>query len=722
MRKGFALAIAISFLLTNLIAQTPQQQNPQQPPPVPERKVSPQDVVRITTELVQTDVVVTDKNEQIIPDLKLADFEVFENGKKQELQFMEFVSIDEAGRSEGTANIARIAPGIDASVPKDVTARDVRRIIGFIIDDVTIPSKDMSRVREMLNNFVDTKMREGDLVAIVRTFGGKGLLEQFTSDRNILRRAVAQLGVRSIPPHLAFGGADAGRVSKTPTTEGTHDTSEAVGDLTIDNGLFPDAPSEGVNQVGKSYMALSLSNVLVDSLRDIPGRKNLVLLSGGLPMFDFNKEGRLAGAVSDLFAHLIDNATRSGVVVNTMDVRGLTTTGAIASFADTPAKSALGGGTFAGSDENPNFGRTADLSLLGNQSLTDQLTLKSLAGNTGGVSVVNSNNFPEGLDRILQRTRGYYRLAYKPADKFDNKFRKVEVKVRRSGVQVFTNAGYFAKADRINDATKENQILRAATSPLAKRDLEIAAELQYMFTPNNQADLTINAFIDPRKIEFKHVGDKYQASFDVVGFVFDSLGRSRGGISQTVNAELTEETYRRALATGLSYSANTQLPPGPYQIRLVIRESGTGKMGTVSRYFEVPDLTQKQLTMSSILLYEVNPTGGAKTPEQLPATRVISRKQDLRYASVIYNAKSDGGKPDVTSRVVISVGDKILFQEPEQRVETSGSRPGQLVRVGQLALAKVPPGRYVLTLIVTDAQAEKKRQTVSRSVDFNVVD
>jgi len=63
-----------------------------------------------------------------------------------------------------------------------------------------------------------------------------------------------------------------------------------------------------------------------------------------------------------------------------------------------------------------------------------------------------------------------------------------------------------------------------------------------------------------------------------------------------------------------------------------------------------------------------------------------------------------------------------FFQEPEQRVETAGSRPGQLVRVGQLALAKVPPGRYVLTLIVTDTQAEKKRQTVSRSVDFNVVD
>src|SRR4030095_11841320 len=104
------------------------------------------------------------------------------------------------------------------------------------------------------------------------------------------------------------------------------------------------------------------------------------------------------------------------------------------------------------------------------------------------------------------------------------------------------------------------------------------------------------------------------------------------------------------------------------------------------------------------------------------ANRVISRKQDLRYAGVVYNAKMDSGKAEVTSRVVISVGEKILFQEPDKRVETKGSGPVQLIRVGQLALAKVPPGRYVLTLIVTDAQAEKKRQTVSRSVDFTVVE
>jgi VWFA-related protein len=727
MRKLIALGLTIGLLTTNLLAQSSPQNPSQQPsPPPPQKRQDEQaeDILRITTELVQTDVVVTDKSDQIVSDLKLGDFEVFDNGKKQDLQFMEFISVDEPGRTEGSANVARIAPGIDTSVATDPTAADLRRVIGFVVDDVTIPSEDMVRVRTMLLDFVDNKMRNGDLVAIVRTVGGRGLLEQFTTDRQILRRAVNDLGVRTIPPYLASSGDDPGRISSIPAPFGDSTSLDTVNSAPS-TGEF-EGPSEGTNQIPRSILALSVSNRVIDSLRQIPGRKNLVLLSGGLPMFDLTRSGAIIGDVSQVFRQLTDNATRSGVVINTMDVRGLKTTGAVAAFKDTPAKSALGGGTFAGSDEDPNFGRGMDTARLGDRSLTEQLTLRILASMTGGVSAVNTNNFAEGLEKVLKRSRGYYRLAYKPTEKFDNKFHKLDVKVRRSGVQVFSGEGYVARQDRSSaSATKEEQILKASASPLARRDLDVAAELQYTFSNTNQADLTINAFINARKLDFKKVGDKYHASFDVVGFVFDQLGKSRGGISQTVNSDLSEESYRRALATGLGYSASTRLPPGYYQVRLVIREAESGKMGTVSRYFEVPDLSQRQLTMSSVMLYQINP--GAtdpedKTPQQLPATRVISRKNDLRYATVVYNAKMEGGKPQVTSRLIISAAGKVLFQEPAQAVTSLGKESGQLVRLGQLALAKVPPGRYVLTLVVTDPLADKKRQTISRSVDFTVVD
>src|SRR6188474_1879775 len=127
MRKALRVGLTTALLLSTALAQTPQKQQ-QQP-----RETAPDDIIRITTELVQADVVVADKNDEIISDLKLSDFEVYDNGKKQELQFMEFISVDEPGRSEGAANnIARIAPGVDSSVAKDTTAADLRRVIGFV--------------------------------------------------------------------------------------------------------------------------------------------------------------------------------------------------------------------------------------------------------------------------------------------------------------------------------------------------------------------------------------------------------------------------------------------------------------------------------------------------------------------------------------------------------------------------------------------------------------
>ncbi len=728
MKQICAACLSLGLTLTLVLAQSPAQSptQPQQP--------GTDEILRITTELVQADVVVTDKSDQPIIDLKRDDFEVYENGKRQEISFVEFVSIDSPQRNDDPGRTLKVAPGVapgmETSLAAELTAKNLKRVIAFVVDDVTIPPGDMNRARLMLTDFVDNKMQTGDLVAIVRTVGGLGLLEQFTSDPQILRRAIAHLGVRSIPPHLAFGGAEAGRISSVPDaldggTETPGSGRDSTAEQTIGSTTEFEGPSEGTNQVPRAVLALSVSNALVDSLRQVPGRKNLILISGGLPLFDLGRGGTVVSDVGQLFRVLTDNATRSGVVINTMDVRGLAVAGAVAKFVDTPAKSALGGGTFAGNDENPNFARGADTALLGDRSPTEQLTLRTLASTTGGVSVVNSNNFSTGLDKVLSRSQNYYRLAYRPSEKFDKKFHRVEIKVKRTGTRVYAAEGYFAREPKAaGPRTKEDEIVAAARSPLAKRDLEVAAELQYKFSPANQAQLDINTVINARNLDFSRTTDgKYQTSIDVVGFVFDQLGRSRGGISQTVNADLSEENYQRALATGIGYTASTELPPGYYQVRLVVRELKSGKTGTVSKYFEVPDLSNKQLTMSSLLLYAVNPSAVGKTvPEQLSAARVISRQLDLRYAGIVYNAKLEGGKPKTRARLIISQGGKVLFQEPEQPFESPGGAPGQFVKLGQIGLSKVPPGRYVLTLVVTDPLGDKKRQIVTRSVDFTVVD
>ena len=100
--------------------------------------------------------------------------------------------------------------------------------------------------------------------------------------------------------------------------------------------------------------------------------------------------------------------------------------------------------------------------------------------------------------------------------------------------------------------------------------------------------------------------------------------------------------------------------------------------------------------------------------------RRLSRKQDLRYAALIYNAKLSGNQPKVQSQMIISQGSKILYREPQQPVSATSASP--ITKIGQIALGKVSPGRYVLTLVVTDPLADKKSQTVARSIDFTVID
>jgi VWFA-related protein len=731
MRKALSFLLSACMLSTAAAAQTAAPARTTQP-----QQQGDEEVVRITSALVQTDVVVTDKNDRIVEDLKLSDFEVYENGKRQDLRFMEFVNVAGERRTEGT----RPGGGLPetARIERDLTTRDVRRVVAFVVDDLTIPYQDMITVRRTLRDFVDNRMEQGDLVAIVRTLGGKGLLQQFTTDKQLLRRAISQLNATA-SQYSAFNNPDQTGLTTedlTPIDGGMNDAIERMVNAEINNELSRGVADE-TTRLTRGLIGLSTAHAVIDGLREIPGRKSLVLFSAGVPVLkagNVNAGGVPVGVVGGVSGGLYnninialnrlrDNAVRSGVVINTMDPRGLGALRGVTGFQDTPGQSALGGG-------NPGFGRgVSDLEqaivgpTLGAGS--EQLSLRTLSDATGGVSVVNTNDFREGLDRVLAHTRGYYVLAYAPAERFDNKFRKLDVKVRRDGLRVFKHTGYFAREDAPGAAprTREEQVLAAVRSPLARRELEVSSNLSLRLSPPKGADLGINLLIDPKSLNFAQADGRHSTKFDVVGFVYDELGKLRGGFSETVNASLTPENYQAALKTGLSYSASTQLPPGYYQLKVVVREEGSGNLGSFSRYVEVPDLAKGRLTMSSVFLHAVDPAGGAAAqPLPLTALRRLSRTKDLRYSAVVYNAKQSGGKPQLTSQTIISRDDKVIFRGPEQPAVPRAADASQVVLVGQMGLPKVAPGRYVLTLVVNDTLADKKSQAITRSIDFEVVD
>lgn len=707
MKIVLALLITAS-LASSVVSQTPQTQ--QKPP-----EISPEDVIRITTELVQADVVVMDKNERVIPDLALEDFELYDNGKKQELKFMEFVGTETPRRAEGKNPSTPLM--VETESPSGgLTASEVKRIVTFVIDDLTLRLADISVVRTLLLEYVNNKMRAGDLVAIVRVVGGKGLFQQLTSDKQLLRRAIDSIKPIS-HPFAATNQPDVQRV-QNPQAPAAADTSAAPGEYQDTPEIS--SPNDDVNQVFRGFSALSTAMYVIEGLKEIPGHKNVIIISGGIPIFEPGATGTAYSNLTYLLNRLTDRAVRAGVVIHTFDPRGLSATPGVVGFESTPGRSNYEA-EVTGRPTGFGRGGAADQVVFGALLAggAERLGLGTVAKTTGGVSVVNTNDFNAGLDKIMARTEGYYVLAYRPTERFDRKFHKLEIKVKRSGAKVYNHAGYAALEERPPEArTKEEQIAAAALSPLSRRDIDVTPNVAIKLLPE-KASIDIQLLIDAKKLNFAESGGKRKTSLDIAGFVFDQLGRQRGGFSETINLDLSPENYRLAMNEGLTYSAVTELPPGYYQVRAVVREEGTGGLGTFSKYLEIPDLSKGKLAVSSLFLFAVDT---ATTSIPLGAARRVKRGSDLRYAVMIYNPKLKSGKPEVRSQTIISQDGKVIFREPEQAVDSAGNSSNPVIKIGQFGVSKVPAGRYILTVVITDTLADSKTATISRSIDFTVFD
>src|SRR5258707_6688735 len=268
MKRTIALALSLASVFSSAVSQTPS--SPQKPP----QEIAPEDIIRITANLVQTDVVVTDKSEQIISDLKLGDFELYDNGKKQDINFMEFVSTESPRRAEGQRSA--LPPYVEPAGTSGISAKDLKRVIAFVLDDLNLQIQDLPAVRQMLLDYVNNKMREGDLVAIVRVVGGKGLLQQFTTDRQLLRRAIAAI-TPVVHPYSSSEVPDPGKLTN-PVAAAALDSPTAAESSLDAPEIF--SSNDEVIRYNRSLAAITTANLTIDSLRQLPGRKNLLLITG----------------------------------------------------------------------------------------------------------------------------------------------------------------------------------------------------------------------------------------------------------------------------------------------------------------------------------------------------------------------------------------------------------------------------------------------------------
>src|SRR4030095_5660673 len=183
MKRIPPILLFLLFLSLAALAQQTDNSRPQpQPTPPPESvpqqpsRSNDDEVVRITTNLVQVDAVITDKNGKLINDLRPDEVQIFEDGHQQKITNFSFITPE----ASTTRPLPSAAPGKTAPplLPTKLHPEDVRRTIALVVDDLGLFFERTHYVRGALKKFVEQQMQPGDLVAVVRTSGGIGALQQ----------------------------------------------------------------------------------------------------------------------------------------------------------------------------------------------------------------------------------------------------------------------------------------------------------------------------------------------------------------------------------------------------------------------------------------------------------------------------------------------------------------------------------------------------------------
>ncbi len=734
----FSLMLALQ-LSVNAVAQQPAATPAPAPnPPLtdprsdapqtrrPQRESSDDDVVRITTNLVQVDAVITDNKGQLVTDLLPEEVEILEDGKAQKITNFSFVPLEPLGPAQPVERkVDKSAPPLP---PVRLRPEQVRRTIALVVDDLGLSFESMHYVRQALRKFLEQQMREDDLVAIIRTGGGIGALQQFTSDKRQLYAAVEKVKWNPIGRGRVAAFAPissdplANLASNVPATIAAQQSS-------VDLDEF----REEIFAVG----TLGALNYIVRGLRELPGRKSVLLISDGFPLLTTGDPTGNTRILTSL-QRLTDLANRASVVIYTMDARGLQILGL------TSADST--GGMTVGEIEQ-------QLSTRRSRFFDSQSGLNYLAQQTGGLAIRNNNDLSGGIRRVLEDHKGYYLIGYRPDDStFDpvsgrRKFHKLSLKIKRPGkFKIRMRNGFFGISEENAVAaqrTPQQQLLSALASPFGASDVTLKLTSLFGNDPEVGSYLRSLLHVEATDLTFtEEAGGWHQAVFEIIAVTFGDNGTVIDEVSRVHTIRARGETYDQIVKHGFVYNLTVPLKKaGAYQLRAALRDQGSGRVGSASQFVEVPDIKKNRLSVSGIIIrgvpfetynrpeatsstQEANVDGAANTSAGA-AVRRFKQRYVLEYGVVIYNGQIDkiSGKSNIQTQARLFHNGQPIFVGKELPLNVEGQTDlKRLTASGALQLGTdMAPGDYVFQIVVTDLLAKEKHRTATQWMDFEIV-
>jgi len=668
-----------------------------QTPPSPDQ--SP-DVIKVYTELVQTDVMVFDKQGRFVKNLKREDFELRLDGKPQPIGFFDQI---EAGSVDETRQLAA-ARGQSAATGKNALPLDRGRTVLFFVDDLHLSATSTFQARKLINQFVERDLGQNDEAEIVTSSGQLGFLQQPTDNKTVLRLATERLNSRTSMvkdlqrPHMS-------EYQALQIDRGDRDVlAYFVAELLAENRMMGNVEEEvkrrasAVLQQAASYSTITLSALerLIKSCATISGRKLLFLISDGFFIDTRN---------SDTTARLrmvTSAAARAGVVIYSIDARGL-----IATLDDAGVRKPIDSRLSRG--EQGEIGASQDI-------------LNAVAQDTGGRALFDRNDLYTAVDNGLKETASYYLLAWRPQRESDksSKFRRLEVSViGKPDLTVRLRKGFYdlepPTAERTKPATDkasteeiaQKKLREALMTPHPERGLPLSIDTRFLNTDSQTFALTSSIEI-PGEFVAPSSPAADGAQFEVVGAVFTDRGEVGDRFSQRLGRKPASDDSSH----NLSYAHTTNLGPGLYQVRVAVRDLATGQIGTANKWIEIPDLSKGSLTLSSLLLGErdtsiaVTNTSPADNLASVPlsVSHRFKRGAFLRYVVFIYNAsRATNAQFDVAAQVIVLREGQPVATTTLKKIATDNvDDSSRLAYAAELPLEGFHSGQYLLRFVVID--------------------
>jgi VWFA-related protein len=705
-----------------------------------------EDVVRVNTALVQTDVTVFDRRGTFVEDLKREQFVLKVDGKPREISFFEKVR---AGSHSEEAQLAAARGNAISGTPGGTPIPlDRGRTIFFFVDDLHVPATDIVQVRNSLKRFVDRTMGQNDEAAIITTSGQVGFLQQLTDNKAVLRAAVDRITTRF------QNSQDAERPAMSEyqamlVQQNDRDVLDVFIDAILRN--FPGIPRQIAGDMVRSRAAallqqsgmittntLSALEGLVKSTARLPGRKLVLFVSSGF-LLDRNNSDNF-----DRLRRVTAAAASAGVVIYSINAGGL-----VAPNAD------LGG--------DPPFdpsGRLARASM-GELGAT-QDGLNALARDTGGRAFFNTNALSSAVTTAVQESSVYYLLAWRPESEEQRspRFRQIEVSVvGRPELLVRFRRGFGevepARAAAQPKRGKQPAVLKIPIDELRatlrslypESALPVSLTLNFLNIPQRGSVLATSLKIATNRVGLESVGGTPTAYIDIAAVILNDQGKVVGTFENRLTMKVNSNDVKSPMPDSVSYNHFSAVKPGLYQVRVAARDAKEGRSGSGFQWIEIPDLESKTLALSTLIVGErkqgaegapridSSKPGGDKDPfdqVRLNIDHHFTRTSHLRFLTFVYNAfgakpvvptpeSPDNGQgsaamvptsatvagPDLAVQVQVFRDNEPVITDPLHKVSVEGV--ADLSRVpyaAELTLDGLRPGRYVLQVTVIDRIAK----------------